>query len=219
MRPPLREVSVVLVVADPPAVPSLYFWALQASFGANGRTVGAAHMGLQHHPRHPGNGAVNWGGYRHGGGELEGSASALPSMLDNVNSRDYLWRPGVPYRYRIGPSPDRGWRASITDLDRGETTVIRDLWAPADTDELSEIVMWSEVFADCDAPSVRVEWSEPRALTTSGENIVPVSMTTNFQRHEDGGCANTSAALFPGGVAQITDTPRTVDNGTPLPLS
>ncbi len=218
-RPRFREVSVVFTVVDPPTVPALYFWALQASFGAGGRSVGAAHMGLQHHPRYPGSGAVNWGGYRHGGGELEGSASMLPSTLGNVNTSDYRWRTGAAYRYHIAPAPDRGWRATITDLERGEATVIRDLWSPEHTDELSDIVVWSEVFADCDAPSVRVEWSQPEGVTADGTRISPVAMTTSFQSHHDGGCANTTAVVVEGGIAQITSTGRTVAAGTPLPLS
>ncbi|MEZ5229236.1 MAG: hypothetical protein R2710_21980, partial [Acidimicrobiales bacterium] len=217
-RPRCREVSVVFRVVEPPTVPALYFWALQASFGTGGRSVGAAHMGLQHHPRYPGAGAVNWGGYRHGGGELAGSTSALPSTLGNVNTRDYPWRAGVSYRYRIAPSPERGWRATITDLERGDTTVIRDLWSPEATDELTDIVVWSEVFADCDAPSVRVEWSQPEVVTIGGSTLTPVAMTTSFQRHEDGGCANTTAAVVAGGVAQITNVERTVAAGVALPL-
>ncbi len=208
----------VFTVVESPRVPALYFWALQASFGSNGKTVGAAHMGLQHHPRHPDAGAVNWGGYRHGGGELEGSTSTLPSALNNLNSRDFSWRPGAPYRYHIGPSPERGWRASITDLERDETTVIRDLWAPNPTDELSEIVVWSEVFADCDAPSVRVQWSQPTAITREGRHVSPVAMITSFQRHEDGGCSNTTAAVVDGAIAQITNTDRTIAPGTRIPL-
>ncbi len=214
----------VFTVVVPPTVPSLYFWALQASFGSNGNTLGAAHMGLQHHPRHPDSGAVNWGGYRNGGGQLEGSTSSLPSALNNLNSRDYRWRAGAPYRYRIAPSPERGWRASITDIERGETTVIRDLWSPEHTNELSEIVMWSEVFADCDAPSVRVEWSEPQGVTLHGETVSPVAVSTSFQRHEDGGCANTTAAIAEAGssgvaIAQITNSERSVAHGTHLPLA
>lgn len=217
------EVSVVIRIVEPPTVPALYFWALQASFGANGRTVGAAHMGLQHHPRHPGGGAVNWGGYvhgvgEHGGGELDGSASSLPSALGNVNTRDYPWRAGATYRYRIARSPDRGWRASITDLERDETVAIRDLWAPVDTDELSDIVVWSEVFADCDAPSVTVAWSDPQATTVDGTVVRPVALVTNYQRHADGGCTNTTAAVTGDGIHQITNTGRTTPTQATLAL-
>lgn len=228
-NPQLREVSVVIRVINPPAVPSLYFWALQASFIEAGRTAGAAHLGLQHHPRHPGGGAVNWGGYVHGGGELEGSHATLPSALNNMNTRDYPWRAGAAYLYRIARSPERGWRASITDIERRETTVIRDLWAPGDTGDephgraagrwaLSDVVMWSEVFADCDAPSVTIEWSDPRAVTLSGESIQPVAMVTNYQTHLDGGCANTTAAITNDGIAQITNTARIVPRAATLAL-
>src|SRR5690349_12962684 len=68
--PPATEVSVVLEIVEPPAVPHLYFWALQASFVDRGRRIGGAHLGLQWYDRHPGGTAVNWGGYRDGGGEL-----------------------------------------------------------------------------------------------------------------------------------------------------
>ncbi len=207
-EPPLVEVGVDFTVVEPPVVASLYFWALQVGFVGRGRPLGAAHMGLQHHPRHPGSGAVNWGGYHNGGGELDGSVSALPSSLGNPNTRDYRWEPGVRYRYTIARSPERGWRASITDTDSGITTVIRDLWVEAD--HLAQVVMWSEVFADCDAPRVRVEWSDPSAVTTGGTRVTPRSMITSYQRHEDGGCANTDAVPVPGAgaIAQVTNTVR-----------
>ncbi len=47
----------------PPAVPRLYFWALQVSFASGPRLQGGAHLGLQWHPRYPGSTAVNFGGY------------------------------------------------------------------------------------------------------------------------------------------------------------
>ncbi len=216
-EPPLIEVGVDLTVVEPPTVASLYFWALQVGFVDRGRRLGAAHMGLQHHPRHPGNGAVNWGGYRDGGGELDGSGSILPSALGNVNSRDYRWEPGVRYRYTITRSPDRGWRASITDTRSQATTVIRDLWV--DAEHLSTVLMWSEVFADCDAPTVRVEWSGAYAVTTDGTRLVPRSFVTSYQRHEDGGCANTDAVPVAGdgAIAQVTNTQRRTPPNTAIP--
>ena len=84
----LREVSVTIEVIEPPTVDKLYFWALQASVeGAGGLRFGGAHFGLQHHPSYPGAGAVNWGGYRDGGGELDGSTSPLPSAFSRPPSR------------------------------------------------------------------------------------------------------------------------------------
>ena len=83
---PLTEVSATIEVIEPPTVERLYFWAVQVSFQrSDGSTTGGAHVGLQHHPAYPGAGAVNWGGYLRAGGEIDGSVSALPSTLDNVN--------------------------------------------------------------------------------------------------------------------------------------
>jgi hypothetical protein len=68
---PLIEVAATIEVIEPPTVDKLYFWALQANFqdGRDGHARrGGAHFGLQYHPAHPGGGAVNWGGYHHGGG-------------------------------------------------------------------------------------------------------------------------------------------------------
>ena len=88
-REVLSEVSVTLQIAVRPAVAELYFWALQASFTGPDGISGGAHLGLQWHPSYPGSGAVNWGGYARDGSILEGSDSALPSTLGNVNTRDY----------------------------------------------------------------------------------------------------------------------------------
>ena len=66
---PWVEAAATLVVADPPTVPKLYFWALQVSFEDRGRGGGGAHLGLQWHAQHPGNTAVNWGGYGTNGQE------------------------------------------------------------------------------------------------------------------------------------------------------
>src|SRR5688572_33269309 len=94
---PVLEVSVTLEVVEPPIVHELYFWALQVSFVDGGRTVGAAHLGFQWYAPHPGSTAVNWGGYRAGGGELVGGPSTLRSASRNANTRDYPLRPHSPY--------------------------------------------------------------------------------------------------------------------------
>lgn len=124
------EVAATLEVVRPPVVPRLYFWALQVTFDDGRRRRGAAHLGLQAHPAHPGGTAVNWGGYRapgDGGGELAGSASTLPSATGNANTRDYRWLPHRPYRLRIfSPAPQR-WRGEVTDVGTGQRTMVRDL--------------------------------------------------------------------------------------------
>src|ERR1700710_3128770 len=60
---PLVEVAATLEVLRAPTANRLYFWALQASFLSSTGSHGAAHIGLQWNPRHPGSTAVNWGGY------------------------------------------------------------------------------------------------------------------------------------------------------------
>ena len=185
---PLAAVSAVIEVNERPAGPALYFWALQVSFRAGAGRRGAGHLGLQHHPAYPGSGAVNWGGYHdasRGGGVLDGSASALPSTLGNPNTFDYSWQARRRYRLEIAPAGSGRWRGSITDLESDVTTVVRELFVEAD--HLSAPIVWSEVFADCDAPPVEVRWSSLGA---------------------DSGCSNTSTTIDDGWLVQRTATPR-----------
>jgi hypothetical protein len=214
---PLREVEATFEVVEPPTAPMLYFWALQVNFESGPSRAGGAHFGLQHHPGYPGGGAVNWGGYHQGGGELEGSVSDLPSAMDNINTRTYAWEAGRRYRYRIAPSPERGWRGSIVDLETGEETVVRDLWVEADT--LANPMVWSEVFANCDHPSVAVRWSDLAATTTSGERYQADTVRLNYQTHGDGGCANTNTSVDGSGFVQRTTTERLNPTGARLSLS
>ena len=194
---PGREVSAVLEVIEPPTVPHLYFWALQVSFvGAGGRRVGGAHLGLQWHPAHPGSTAVCWGGYRDGAGELDGDASALPSATANPNTRDHLWRPRTPYRLRVSGDGDGWWRGEVTDLSTDVTTVVRHLHGGGSA--LASPVVWSEVFARCDDPSVTVRWSDLRPH--------PARLRPTYQSHEHGGCANTASVADRDGYLQVTNT-------------
>ncbi len=216
--PPTRlvEAAATFEVLEPPVVPKLYFWALQVSFVDGPSRLGGAHFGLQYHPDYPGNGAVNWGGYRDGGGELEGSASALRSALDNVNTRTYPWEPGRRYRHRVFKSPERGWRGSVTDLETGIETVVRDLWI--DGDSLANPMVWSEVFADCDHPSVAVRWSDLSVVTVDGGSVTATAVRLNYQRFSDGGCANTDTTIDDVGFVQRTATERRNGTGTRLTL-
>lgn len=214
---PLTEVSAVIEILDAPSVPKLYFWALQASFMRGPARIGGAHFGLQFHPSYPANGAVNWGGYADRGGELDGSVSPLPSALNNINTRDYRWQPGRPYRYRIYQAPNgQGWRGSITDMDAGVETIVRDL--AVDADSLSAPVVWSEVFADCDEPSVAIRWSELQGVTQLGTTLTVADVRLNYQTYGDGGCGNTNTARESGGFVQRTNVERTNPTGTRLSL-
>ena len=215
-RTPLAEVRATLEVIEPPTVAKLYFWALQVSFvGPQGR-IGGAHIGLQHHPSYPDNGAVNWGGYRDGAGELDGSVSPLPSALNNINTRTYPWQPNRRYTFRVYRSPERGWRGSVTDAETGEETVIRDLWV--DADHLASPVVWSEVFAHCDHPTAAIRWSGLTGIGLDGTVHDVRSARLNYQTHADGGCANTNTSVDGGGLVQRTGTVRLNQTGQVLTL-
>ncbi len=198
---PVVEVAATLEVLVPPAVDRLYFWALQASFiDAAGIQHGAAHLGLQWHPDHPGNTAANWGGYHHGGGELSGTGSPLPSARGNPNTRDFHWDPSRPYRLTIRRGDDGLWAGLVDDIE------IRRLQVPGA--KLDRVMVWSEVFARCDEPSVTVRWSGFQARTESGAVIRPDRLRVTFQSHAQGGCDNTNVRATAAGVLQVTNVPR-----------
>lgn len=207
----LMAASVALVVESTPAVADLYFWALQASFvDSAGRRHGGGHLGLQWHSLHPGSRAVNWGGYGPDGGALAGSDSPLPSATGNRNTRDLWWEPGRPYTLAIQRAAESGWVGTVDGV------AVRRLAAGGD--RLDTLMVWSEVFARCDAPAVAVRWSQFRATTHGGRVVAPVALHVNYQRRADGGCDNTTALLDGHGVRQITGTRRRVPQGTRLAL-
>lgn len=221
---PLIAAEVTIEVIEPPRVPRLYFWALQVGFASrSGIPLGAAHTGLQYHPDYPGGGAVNWGGYGPGGGELTGSVSALPSALDNVNTRTYPWRPGTGYRYRVDRAPDRdrGWQATVTDLRTGTATTIRDLWV--DAAALTSPMVWTEAFARCDDPPATVRWTDPTVTTADGTVHPVTDARVNYQSHADGGCTNTCCSVVEAGSGraweQRTGVARSVPVGARLALA
>ena len=205
---PLLEVEATIEVLVPPAVPRLYFWALQVGFAGGG----AAHTGLQWLPERGGLPAVNWGGYRAAGGELDGTVSPLPSLDGNPNTRLYDWEPHEPrpHRLHVFRAPGgAGWRATV------DGTLIRDLHAPGD--HIVSPIVWSEVFAACDDPSVTVRWSRLRARTAGGTEVEPEGLAVTYQPYADGGCDNTDVALDASGARQTTATARQTPAGAVLP--
>ncbi len=209
----LVAAAVTLEVVTAPVVEHLYFWALQVGFPG----AGAAHLGLQWNHRHPGFGAVNWGGYTANGSLLDGTASGLPSTPEDPNTRDYPWEPGRAYQLHVHHAGESRWRGEVTDLATGVTTAVRDLIAPSEF--LGEPMVWSEVFARCDDPPVTARWSDFEVETERGDRVVPVALVVNYQSHGDGGCANTVSLLDDvGGVLQITNTERGTLQGAALPL-
>ncbi|MFP5369755.1 MAG: hypothetical protein ACLGI3_03280, partial [Actinomycetes bacterium] len=162
--------------------------------------------------------AVNWGGYGSDGQVLAGSTSTLPSAPDDPNTRDYPWEPGRRYRLRIAPAPARRgpWLGEVTDLAIGRPTVIRHL--DAGGDRLSSPMVWSEVFARCDHPSVTVRWSGLEAVGISGRRVAPKGLTVSYEPGRAGGCDNTTVVADEHGVAQVTNSRRTVPAGASIDL-
>jgi hypothetical protein len=232
----LVEVSVVFEVLVAPRVPSLYFWALQVDFEEDGLIWGGGHTGLQWNQRFPDHAAVNWGGYAAqelGGAVLAGTEPILRTFPGDPNTAAFRWMAGRPYRLRVYRSPDLvgAWRAEIADLTTGHTTVIRDLMRPGRAAAavgragagphrgyLRRPLVWSEVFADCDAASVTVRWSDLAAINEEGLTVRPEAVQVNYQAHHDGGCSNTTVRQDGTGLLQITNTAREILQGTRLTL-
>jgi len=217
---PLQEVSAILEIVEPPRVDRLYFWAMQVSFADP--DGGGAHIGIQHHPRYPASGAVNWGGYapQPEGGLLQGSPSPLPSAPNDPNTRDFAWSAHRPYRLSIGRSPEPGpegfvaWRGSVEDLTTGEVTVVRDLYSRGTY--LRGPVVWTECFARCDHPTTAVRWSGLQVVDDVDEPSVVTAVSVNYQTHANGGCDNTNSSVDGDGWLQRANTSRTNPTGTRL---
>ena len=217
------ECTIELVEA--PAVSKLYFWAMQVGFAEGGRGCGAGHIGPQWFSVRPGRAAINWGGYGADGRELDGSISPLPATNGNVNTRDFAWQPGRPYRLRVLPAsvPAAGrltaWRGSVTDLATGEETMIRDLYAPGD--RIESPMVWSEVFAACDDPPATARWSDLAVIGVDGGRTPVGAASVNYQAIADGGCLNTTIEVDRDGAAflQRTATPRSTPQGARLALN
>lgn len=210
-RVPLVAAVATLEVIAAPQVAELYFWALQVAFTDRGRRTGGAHLGLQWHPGHPGSTAVNWGGYGRDGGELSGSTSTLPSATGNANTRDLAWPVAGRHRLAVTAGPESGtWTGWVDGL------AVRHL-AGGGT-ELSDLMVWSEVFARCDDPSVAVRWSDLRAQDGDGRWHRPDRVTVSYQSRGDGGCDSTNVEQTADGLVQRTNTLRTVPAGTNLRL-
>ncbi len=190
------------------------FWALQATMlDTTGAEHGTGHLGLQHHPAYPEAGAVNWGGYRPGGGELPGGPLGGPSALGNANTCDYPWTTGRPYRLRIEQATPGAWRGSVTDVASADTFVVRDLHL--DGDRLDRLMVWTESFAHCEEASA-VRWSDLTVIDHAGGRRRVEAVRVNYQRHADGGCATGTAGADGAGFTQATGSLRAVPQGTVL---
>jgi hypothetical protein len=218
---PLSRVSATLEVLQPPAVRRMYFWALQVSFVSGRSLAGAAHLGLQWNPRHPDSAAVNWGGYGPedaGSTLLRGSEAPSPGSRGDPNTRDFPWEPGRRYRLSVEATPgeEESWRGAVTDVDGDAETVVRDLYSAGD--HMASPMVWSEVFARCEHPSVAVRWSDFAAVTTDGDTLDPLRVRVNYQPRTDGGCDNTTVIVDELGFLQVTAVQRQIPQGATLPV-
>jgi len=214
--PPADEIAVTLTVEDEPRHDRLVFWALQVEFRSGFRHVGGAHIGLQWNRRHVRSRAVNWGGYDGSGKVLAGSESTLPSTPGDPNTRDFPWEPGRPYRLTVRPGSAPGrWLGVVTDMTAGSRVQVRELFGGGG--RLARPVVWSEVFARCEGPSVAATWSDPVTEGPRGR-VAPGGYRVSYQSEEAGGCSNTTVVHGPGGVRQITAAVRTTQDGSLIPV-
>jgi hypothetical protein len=102
----------------------------------------------------------------------------------------------------------------VTHLDSGEETVVRHLYAAGD--RLIRPIVWSEVFARCEHPTVVVRWSELRAVALDGDQVPVTRVKVNYQSRADGGCDNTTAGVDELGILQVTNARRRVPQGAGL---
>ena len=220
----VHEVSATFELLNEPLRDRLYFWALQAGFADASGAYGGAHFGFQWHPQYPDKRAVCWGGYANVGGELDGGPTAFPSIDGNPNVCGYRWTTGQRWTWRIclvpenavgtpAPAGQRAWRAELDDPNTGQTIPIRDLWCRGD--RLVDPMVWSEVFAHCDDPTVQVRWSD-FSVRTARETVSPVAVSVNYQSHADGGCTNTDVRDDGVGIVQSTGTERVTPQGARL---
>jgi hypothetical protein len=203
---PVVEVSARLTVLGEPAVKRLYFWALQVTFDDGG----GAHVGLQWLPSGGGGGRVvrsaNWGGYEADGRELAGSPGG--------NTQPFEWEVGLPYTLRVR-RVETGWEGSVVGGTGGGA------WSRvvvAGGDSLRGPMVWSEVFARCDDPPVRVRWDQLRVVTLDGSEMKPTAVRVSYQSAADGGCPNTDVEVDGDGLVQACGVPRTVEAGASLPV-
>lgn len=209
------------MIDELPRTDDLYFWAMQVSMVGDD-AGSAAHLGPQWVPGR--RRCINWGGYGPVGRELEGSQSLLPSPDGNPNTRDHPWRVGVPQRLRIErgepllpPDRRRCWRATVTDLGSGEETVVRDLFAAGD--RLTDVMVWSEVFAPCDAPPVTVRWWDFAVVDHAGRRVGVDSVRVNYQTLRDGGCVTSDSSVEDDMFVQRSGTTRAIAQSAELKLS
>jgi hypothetical protein len=215
----LTEISVTLEVAIRPEIDRLVSFALQAAFLKPGG--GSCHLGLQHHPRFPDRGAVNWDGYTAKGERLESDAPELPSAIGDEATRDLSWSKSAPYRLTIERGDEMAdgrfpWIGSVTNLRTGERDEIRRL--VGESPHLRDPVMYIESFGPCDGPRFEARWSNPTAVSGGGGVRIVNAMRVDYQPHAAGGCTNTNASVEGTEFVQRAGQMRVTKAGSTLRL-
>ncbi len=116
----------------------------------------------------------------------------------------------------VPPDRRRCWRATVTDLGSGEETVVRDLFAAGD--RLTDVMVWSEVFAPCDAPPVTVRWWDFAVVDDAGRRVGVDSVRVNYQTLRDGGCVTSDSSVEDGKFVQRSGITRATATGMQLRL-
>jgi hypothetical protein len=105
----------------------------------------------------------------------------------------------------------------VADVATESTSVIREL--DGGGTYLTAPLVWAEVFAPCDGPSVTVVWSDLQVADEAGV-WTPVDETTiNYQAWEAGGCTNTNGLARHRQFEQTTNVVRTNPGGQVIRLS
>jgi hypothetical protein len=118
----------------------------------------------------------------------------------------------------IEPGTDAGWwLATVTDMETGIVTTIRQL--DGGGDHLESPMVWAEVFAPCDGPPVSIAWSDLEVAVPGGRWRRIDEVTVNYQDYAAGGCTNTTSRRDERGrLVQSTNTARTTANRAVLSL-
>ena len=153
---------------------------------------------MQWHPSYPGSTAANWGGYAPRGGELAGTGPNTQAIRTWSGA-------GRPHRLTIRRTDDGTWAGLVDGIE------VRRLHGGGES--LSSVVVWSEVFARCDDPSVVVRWSD-----FVGGEVRPPAVRLTYQSRGAGGCDNTTARAVAGGLLQVTNVPRELPDGAEVSL-
>jgi hypothetical protein len=215
----LVEVSVTLEVTRRPEIDRLVSFAIQGALVKPGG--GSCHLGLQHNPRFPDRSAVNWNGYTASGDLLDSTTPGLPSVTDDIATRDFPWRQGVPYQFTIERGEERSdgmfpWAGSITNLETGERELIREL--VSGSPHMRAPVMYVESHAPCDGPGFEARWTNAIAVSLEGRVRSVRSMRVDYQPHAAGGCTNTNSFVEEASFVQRAGQMRTTKPGTTIHL-